>query len=145
MSVAFFPSERGRRGRGQIPPISHPRKECSVALVDPAWDAASNHAQGWRVVRTELCFPDDPERSAHFVKTSLPLLLPRTELIFYGDAKCRRSTPRGGADDPAGGWPQRLFAPLRASPFADLLAVEHPDANRTVAREFGAVRSPSLA
>lgn len=114
ITVSFFPKRRGDR---QFPlPMVRPHR-CNVALVDAAFDRALHGSNGWRVVVVDpICWPNDPPRSAHFVKTALPLLLPWTRWSEYGDAnKCETRNKE---------WPSRSLT-SRSSPPGDVIAVRH--------------------
>eukprot|EP00966_Prymnesium_polylepis_P318875 7364734-Prymnesium_polylepis.1 len=126
VSVGFYDTS------AVTPPAKVPPSRCHVLLVDQATygNTSGSSLNGWRVVRTPLCFvsPHDAQRSAHFIKTSLPLLLPNTQRILYGDIKCRG--------------PERLY-PSREllgalQPGVDVVAVTHGvhHASYTLAEEF---------
>ena len=127
ISVAFFPRHYSK----QLPPL--PRvvpNECKVVLVD-ALGAIPENSHGWRIVKVQPCFPKEAERSAHFIKTALPLLLPQTRRIFYGDAKCQRRN---------GSYPiEELRKALRQDGSVDVVAVMHDlGRTQTVEDEFNA-------
>lgn len=129
ISVAFF----ARGGHSKQVPTTLPRivpNECRVVLVDEA-GATPKKSNGWRVVKVHPCFPREAERSAHFIKTVLPLLLPQTRRIFYGDAKCQRRN---------GSYPiEELRTALGQDGSVDVVAVKHElGASKTVADEFNA-------
>lgn len=77
----------------------------------------------------ELCFNGDAARTAHFVKTAAPLLLPTARHLFVGDAKCT---------DMKGHWPASTLNCSGDSQHpVDLVAVQHPDFHhRTAAEDF---------
>ena len=121
LAVSFYPGEKGRR-KTPLPKLHHHLKEaaagCHVALVDSAWSAAHNAASGWHVEKvSQLCFGGNAPRTAHFVKTAAPLLVPHAQQVFAGDAKCT---------DFGGFWP---VAALNCSllPPPDLVAIQHPE------------------
>ena len=88
--VSFYPSERGaRKLKAQLPFISKSRdSRCNVALVDPNFNIQLNPTN-WSVRHVPICWPDDAERSAHLIKSALPMLLPSTPYVWYGDSKCK--------------------------------------------------------
>ena len=91
---------------------------CSAFLVDE--NGSAPRGDNWTVVVAPRCFSHDAQRSAHLVKTSLPLLLPHVPLLLYGDVKCVNAH---------GAFPFfQLLAPFKsaANGAVDLVAVRHP-------------------
>ena len=87
VSVAFYPAGVA------LPPLPKVQTgNCSVMLVDEATTTAPSHSiiNGWHITAVPLCFRGEAQRSAHWVKTALPMLLPNTQRLLYGDAKCMR-------------------------------------------------------
>jgi len=112
--VSFFPKRHGDR---LFPlPMVLP-SPCNVALVDGDFSRWHHGDNGWNIVVVDpICWPDDPPRSAHFVKTALPLLLPKTRWVEYGDAnKCVTRNKE---------WPS-LSLVAAARPAGDVIAVRH--------------------
>ena len=138
--------ENGKRSpKARLPYIpydSSTANECEIAIVDPSWNDAANPTN-WSVHKLDaLCWPNDAARSAHLIKTTIPMLLPRIPYVWYGDSKCK-------APDAPYGWLKRLLVPhpeTRANgdssllrPAADLLAV-HNFKDLSIQDEFDQTR-----
>ena len=138
VTVSFYASDStSKRPDFPTAPASAPPRECRFAFVDSSYSSTgpSGNALSWTVVELpRLCFSDE-QRAAHFIKASLPLLLPDTRQIVYGDLKCATDPEWATATQPNHSMP---LAALRAPADIDLVALEHLGdfTNRTVAAEF---------
>ena len=153
--VSFYPSERGERHiKGRLPHINAPRskleRQCHIALVDPSYNVVLNPTN-WSVRRVGLCWPDDAERSAHLIKTAIPMLFPSAPFVWYGDSKCKSNNapfdwlgPRLQPQWlPSKGRPSRLLTlpshittPERNTSPPDIVVVRHIASNHTTRAEF---------
>lgn len=131
--VSFYPGLRQARSPlPKLDPWCANTKQvcpCHVALVDEDWSSQHNDEDAWNVQRfPNLCFDGDAARTAHFVKTAAPLLVPsagQNVSITVGDAKC---------SDRRGFWPSSALncssneavTQTQAQSQPDLVAVQHP-------------------
>ena len=155
MVVSFYPSERGERHlKARLPYINSPRSQrdakCYVALVDSSYNVALNPTN-WSLRHVGLCWPDDAERSAHLIKTAIPMLFPSSPFVWYGDSKCKSNVAPyewlGHRLKPQWRWnqglpsrlltlPSHVSTPLQNYSPPDILVVRHIAKNHTTRAEL---------